>query len=422
MDLPSSTAHAEQLPLDALPDSSSSSSHSSPNSLKHTRFILISPERTLSSSGIERSSYPRKKFGAKTRKESADFSDERLDTNAWSEEEEKDEEDEEGEEEDGGSVSSSHQRMMLKESSSSISSCSTSTSEDSGVGSLSNSMMAASYPNRPLSLAHRNGMSQPSMVTSSQSDRKRFSMKVVREGLSSPDVYGRQAKTKEKSHEGFFTMRPKTKRSKPKQPPGMKASRAFSRKSKKAYSLEAPEITGPSPMPIIIQHEEGEAKSLNRQIAVRGKKNKAHGGHDLAQATIPETSYPLEVTTVNMEFKGVKCEVGCRGECWWNTYCEYHGCHNGKVGGCMQVGLCLRCRSECWWNTYCCYCGCQMGRWVDACRWVILRCIGECWWNAYVLPLVLSVREMGVVQSLWSPQICQLSFLRNSLCVFKLQF
>ena len=295
LDLAPPTARKE-LPLDTLPITS-------PKSVS-ARFTLLSPERTLSSSGVEGVAYTRRKYGRRKRQESSEFKEEPVE-HVWSE----NEEEEEGEESDGRSPP---QGVSLKDySSSSISSCSTNTSDDSGVCSLSNSISSNNLSDRPHH-PHmcRNGMSQP--ATGTHSDKKRFSMKVAKDGFSSPDMFGRQAKVKEKVHDGFFTMRPK--KSKSRQPPGMKNSRPFSRsKTKKYQCMEAPEITGPAPMPVVIQHEETETKSLTRQSAMRGKNSgKSAGGQ--TQPTIMEVSYPLEVTMVTVEFKGVECEVACRGE------------------------------------------------------------------------------------------------------------
>lgn len=301
LDLAPSTDHEDPLPLDTLPDSSPL--HLASGGGKCSPYALISPERTQSSSGLERC-YPRNRW-KKQRQESADISKQGVEQ-AWSEEED-DDDDDDDEAGSDAKGSSSHQTIFLKDSSSSsISSCSTSTSEDSGVSGLSSSMSSTTLSDRTHGHASKNGLSQ---YTQSHTEKKRFTLKGVKENFSSPDMFGRQKKTKEKGNDIFFTMRPK--KSKSKQPSGIKGSR-LSRKIHKYQCAEAPEISRPA-MPII-EHEESENKVLTRQIAVRGKKMNKSVGHDIVQSTIMETSYPLEVTKVTIEFKGVLCEIGCRGK------------------------------------------------------------------------------------------------------------
>ena len=289
LDLPPSTSHKED---GTLPDSPAFVS-----SAEVCGFALVSPERTRSSSGFDRGSFhPRKMFRWKKRQESADFAEERVE-NGWNEEE------------GGEGVASS--QVVVKESSSSISSF---TSDDSGVC-LGSSMNSTHLTERPHPHVQRNGISQPSLGTSVSPGNKSPPVRpAVKEGMSSPDF---TMKTRDRSYDGFFTLRPKKKSKQP----NKTSSRLFPRKSHKYHCSEAPEITGPSPKitgpaPLpVIQHEEMESKSLNRQVAVRGKKVTGKtSGDDMATPTIQEVLYPLEVTKVTVEFKGVECEVGCRGE------------------------------------------------------------------------------------------------------------
>jgi len=277
-------------------------------------FALVSPERTRSSSGLERGSFhPRKMFlGWKKKQENVSFAEERVE-NGWREEGA-----EVGEGLEGEGVASS-QVGVLKESSSSMSSC---TSDDSGVAGLSSSLSSTHLTDRPHPHIQRNGVSQPCMgegVSPGTHNRHpaRPDMKV---GVSSPDF------AREKQ---FFTMRPKKKGKQL----NKTTSRLFSRKSHKYRCSEAPEITGPAPGPApltLIQHEEVECRTLNRQTAVRSKKIPGKpSANEEATPTIQEVAYALEVTTVMVEFKGVEfkgaeCAVGCRGQwveqeagIWW---------------------------------------------------------------------------------------------------------
>lgn len=286
----------------------------SPGSLQHSRYDLISPERTLSSGGTEslhgkaRTDQHHLTTRWKEMGKGGESFKLEMGTNAWSEEEEEERID------DSASTSSHQSSVFNNDSFSSLSSCSTCTSEEGNNG------ISSSMSERSLTLAHHNGFSQSTLNITATTEKKKLLRKSNKDGHSSPEMFIRQIKTKDQKQKvadsGFFTMRPK--KPKVKQLSGIKSTNRFSFKPRKAHSIEAPEITHPSPMPLIVHRNETTAKSLNRQVAIRGKKGK-RASIDFSQPNlaIPESSYSFEVTNVHVIFKGKSMDVSCRGEHKW---------------------------------------------------------------------------------------------------------
>ena len=262
--------------------------------------LLMSSERTLSSSNIERSTPSQKQITKwqEVRHEMYKCQEELVspvDTATSEDEEESDEE---------CSTSSQQSYKDSVTSNSSISSVSTCTSEEGTPNG-----QAKSEGN----LSFRNGLSHAHSVMAIESPtrakKKLFGRNSSREEKSSSGSIKSKTKRQKSSDPGYWTLRPNKSKDK------IQRGKRFSsiKPNKISRSVEA-EISSPSPV-VIESPETTSAKSLNRQPAIRSKRG-TRISRDFSQPsslTIPESSVSFEVHKVNVIFKTTVMEVPCRG-------------------------------------------------------------------------------------------------------------
>ncbi len=236
-----------------------------------------------------------------------------------SEEEEEEEEEEEGTDEESSTSTSSRQSYKdLTTSNSSMSSVGTCNSEEGGGGGGGGGNTTPSRKKgNSVSPRNRNGMSvsvSAINIASPSKPRMRNFLRGVKEEKSIPDLYGTKKK-KKSSDPGYFTLRPT--KTKSKNQANNKNRFSMKPRLKATRSIEA-EITPPSPLHV--HGNEGGDHLIRHSATRRGKRV----SRDFSQpsSTIPESSYSLEITKINIVFRNTRTEVPCRGErgAWQETW------------------------------------------------------------------------------------------------------